>query len=60
MDVSATFTDNNELVRVVDVDVNGSSIYVTYVTSASNLDVKQMFLVTGQSSTTIATSATVN
>ena len=40
MNVSATF--QGEAVNIVDIDTNGSSSYVTYVTSSNELKVKRV------------------
>lgn len=55
MDISTIY--NGELVNVVDIDVNGHNIYVTYVDSASNLKTSITFF--GGSPTVIGTSATI-
>lgn len=55
MNISATY--NGEMVNIVDIDVNGHNIYVTYVDSMSNL--KSSITYFGGSPTIIATSATI-
>ena len=60
MNVSATF-DSNEYVQILDIDVNGCMMYVTYKTSADQLKVmpKLLDIKTG-AATRVATNTTVN
>lgn len=59
MDVSATY--KGEDARILDIDVNGSSIYVTYVNTGGDFKVGQSVMTFPLSaSTTIATGVTVN
>lgn len=57
MQVSATF--EGEAVTIVDVDVNGSSCYVTYITSADELKTSRKIFDVNNNDFSIATSATV-
>jgi hypothetical protein len=54
MQVSATF--EGEQVTIVDIDANGSTYYVTYITSAEDMKVSRRVYV--DDTATIATSAT--
>jgi hypothetical protein len=53
MNISATL--DGESVSIVDIDVNGHNVYVTYVNASSELLTKVKFL----STSAIATSATI-
>ena len=59
MNVTATY--KGQSVTIVDVDVNGSSIYVTYVDASNVMYVdKSMINPMASAATQIATGATVN
>jgi len=55
MNVTATL--DGESVTIVDIDVNGSQIYITYVDASSNLKTKIKYF---EENETIASSAVVN
>lgn len=57
MNISATLDGVG--VNIVDVDVNGNDIYVTFVDSTTKLIVTKKFLDPTSVYTTIATSATI-
>ena len=60
MQVSATLQSNGETVTIVDIDVNGSSIYISYIDSSDNLKVIKDYLgYYGTSGCIIATNASV-
>jgi hypothetical protein len=57
MNISATL-NNNEIVNIVAINVNGHNIYISYVDDSANLKVSQEFLLNvGSTGTIIATSA---
>jgi len=57
MEISATY--KGEAVTIVDIDANGSSVYVTYKDASNNLIVDRNAVApTSATSLTIATSAT--
>lgn len=56
MPISATF--NGEVVTIVDIDVNGQAIYVSYIDASGNLKVDIKWLQPGSNPVTIALSAT--
>jgi len=59
MEVSATLR-SGETATIVDIDVNGCSIYISYIDSSNNLKVVRDFLnYTGTSGCIIATSASI-
>lgn len=55
MNVSAIL--NNESVTIIDIDVDGTDIYVSYVDASNNLNITKKFLDPKTNYTTIATSA---
>lgn len=57
MNITAIY--NGEEVTIVNVDVNGCEIYLTYTTSADQLKVSRAFFDHKSDYTIIATSATV-
>lgn len=57
MDVSATFKGNS--VRILEVTRNGSSTYVTYLDTDSNMFSDTLYT-PGSSATSVALSGTVN
>jgi hypothetical protein len=59
MEISATL-NNGDTVTIVDIDVNGCSVYISYIDSSSNLKVIRDYLgYAGTSGCIIATSATI-
>ena len=58
MNVSATY--KGESVTIIDIDVNGSSIYVSYIDASSVLKISQDFFRGSDVFTTIAIAATIN
>jgi len=58
MDVSASF--QGSIVRIVDMDVNGSDIYITYVDTSSNLKTTKILMSRTSNITTVANNTTVN
>lgn len=58
--MNITVTIDEEVVTLVDVDVNGQDIYLTYVTSANNLETTKKFYPNNVDFVQIGTSATVN
>lgn len=58
MNISATY--KGESVTIVDVDVNGGTIYVTYIDDSDVMKVSSDLFPNTTTMVTIATSATVN
>jgi len=58
MDISATFQGSQ--VRIMEINVNGSDIYVTYVDTSANLNSTKILMDRTLSATTIATAVIVN
>ena len=58
MDISGTFQGSS--VRIMEINVNGADIYVTYVDTSSNLNSTKILMDRTLSATTIATGVTVN
>jgi hypothetical protein len=59
MNITATL-NNGQTVNIVAINVNGSSIYISYVDGDSNLRTTQEFLLSaGYIGTIIATNATI-
>lgn len=58
MNITATY--KGESVTIVDIDVNGSSIYVSYIDGSDILKVGKDFIAGSETETTIATGATIN
>jgi hypothetical protein len=60
MNVSATY--DGSVVNIIDVDVDGTDIYISYIDASQNLKIGKKFLAPNQNQTPtlIATSVTVN
>ena len=58
MDISATFQGSS--VRIMEINVNGADIYITYVTTDAILQSTKILMDRTLSATTIATGVTVN
>jgi hypothetical protein len=58
MDISATFQGSS--VRIMEINVNGADIYITYVTTDATLQSTKILMDRTLSATTIATGVTVN
>jgi len=58
MNVTATL--DGDVVTIVDVDINGSDIYIAYVDSSNDVKVTKKLYPLGSTGFIIATSATVN
>lgn len=59
MDVSATLNDGT-FANIVDIDINGSDIYITYVDESSNFKLKKEIFFPRDGIFTLGSSATVN
>lgn len=58
MNITATY--KGESVTIVDIDVNGSSVYVSYIDANSVLKISQDFFNGQDDFTTIANNVTIN